>query len=174
MIYFLFEEEIIEVSVKLWSQLSEDDSAVVEMRLARGLPVQSFFSLSAADEDRLEIYGQSGKPLLDRYSADFKLTAPTYEYGRVEQIKPGLSYILSGFKRVIRPMGEPSFLLASNSFVSAAKSGNPGIHPDIEDAYRSLAVIEAMERSALAGESVSPLYNYQLPGDIHPKASIAD
>lgn len=173
-IHFLFEEEIAEVSVNTRSQLTEDDSAVVEMRLTSGLLVQSFFSLGAVDEDRFEIYGQAGKLILDRYSTGLELTAPVFEYSRIKQLRRGLRGIVSDFKRIMGSAGEPSFRLALNAFVVAAKRGNIGIRPNLEDGYRSLVVIEAMERAAQSGKSAQPQYAHESSIAGHSRASIGD
>jgi myo-inositol 2-dehydrogenase / D-chiro-inositol 1-dehydrogenase len=58
---FLFGREVHEVSATLHSHRSEDDTAMVQLRFAGGLLAQSFFCLSAVEEDRLEVYEASAR-----------------------------------------------------------------------------------------------------------------
>lgn len=155
LIPFLFEAEIAEVSAKLRSQHGEEDSVILQMRLANDLLVQSFFSISAVDEDRLEVYGRNGKLTFDRYAGDLRITAPAFEYGRLKLLRRELIGLKSAVKRVIRPPGEPSFRAALGAFASASIAGHT-VSPSLEDGYRSLAVIEAAEESAKTQHVVSP------------------
>ena len=52
---FLFGQDVAEVLAQVWSQKSEGDSAFLELRLANGLKVQSFFSLCSIGEDSFKI-----------------------------------------------------------------------------------------------------------------------
>jgi myo-inositol 2-dehydrogenase/D-chiro-inositol 1-dehydrogenase len=156
LILFLFEEDIAEVSAKLRSQHGEGDSVILQMRLANDLLVQSFFSISAVDEDRFEVYGQNGKITFDRYAGDLTITAPAFEYGRLKLLRRQLMGLKSAVKCVIRPPGEPSFRLALGTFASASMAGRT-VAPSLEDGYRSLAVIEAAEESAKHGMWSRPL-----------------
>ncbi|MCS6859689.1 MAG: Gfo/Idh/MocA family oxidoreductase, partial [Abditibacteriales bacterium] len=77
LVRFFFGQEVREVSAALRSQRSDDDSAMLQLRLDDGLPVQSFFSMNAVDEDRFEIYGTAGKLAVNRYrSLDVEFTDP--------------------------------------------------------------------------------------------------
>ncbi len=155
LISFLFDEDIVEVSAGLRSQHSECDTAVLQMRLANDLPIQSFFSISAIDEDRFEIYGQAGKLMLDRYnSTKIEITAPAFEYGRLKRARHEIRMLASGFQRIVRQPGEPSYQAALSAFVTAVHKGN-AISPNLEDGYRCLSVIEAAEESAGTGRVVS-------------------
>lgn len=151
---FLFEKDIAEVSANLRSLCSEEDSAALQMRLAGGLLIQSFFSISASDEDRFEIYGQAGKLIINRYAGDLEITEPFFEYGRPKQLQRELNALARGVRRVIRSQGEPSFRAALSAFVFAVMNGRPS-GPSLEDGYRSLIVIEAAEESAGTGRVIS-------------------
>jgi myo-inositol 2-dehydrogenase / D-chiro-inositol 1-dehydrogenase len=67
LVRFFFDQEICAVSADLRSLRSEGDSAVLQLRLSDGLLVQSLFSFRAVEEDRFEVYGETGKLTVDRY-----------------------------------------------------------------------------------------------------------
>jgi len=158
LVHFLFEERICEVWSGLRSQRSEGDSAMLYLRLDSGLLVQSFFSMNAVDEDRFEIYGQAGKLTVDRYrSLNVEITNPTYDFYRLKRLWKGLwSLVRSPYllEKILAPSSEPSYRAALGHFVDAAVSNQPA-SPDLLDGYRSLAVIEAAEKSARTGRVVS-------------------
>ncbi len=154
LIRFLFGLPIEEVSGRIRSQHSECDSAILQMRLTDDLLIQSFFSIGSVDEDRFEIYGKSGKLMLDRYAGDLKITAPEFEYGRLSQISRELSGVTACVKRILNSPGEQSFSAALRAFVSAASENQTKVSPDLDDGYYSLAVIEAAEESARTGRTV--------------------
>lgn len=155
LIHFLFEQQIVMVSAVLRSQRSESDSAMLLLRLSSGLVVQSFCSLAAVTEDRFEIYGSAGKLTLDRYAADLELRPPGYTYGRLARLREEAGAGVRGLRRLIRAPGESSYGNAFGAFADAARARRPAT-PDLDDGYRSLAVIDAAERSALTGQVVAP------------------
>nr|CAA9211824.1 GH109 [uncultured Armatimonadetes bacterium] len=162
LIHFFFGQPVCEVSAAVLSQRSEvPDSAVLNLRLAGGLLVQTFVSLSAVDEDKFEFYGSAGKLTVDRYySVDVEVAGPRRdEATRLKAIKQGLHsvakspYLLE--KR--RAVGnEPSYQAALGQFVTAAGGGGAaGLRPDLLDGYRSLRVVEAAEESVRTGRVVA-------------------
>jgi myo-inositol 2-dehydrogenase/D-chiro-inositol 1-dehydrogenase len=158
LIHFFFEQSVCEVATSIRSQRSEDDTAVLQLRLADGLLIQSFFSLSAVEEDRFEIYGQGGKLAVDRYlSLDVEITGPTLERARWKRLAHGVRSLVHSpyaLKKILSPANEPSYQAALTRFVEAIGGQQPA-RPDLSDGYRSLAVIEAAEESARAGKTVS-------------------
>jgi predicted dehydrogenase len=157
LVRYLFGQEVRDVFAELRSQSSEQDSAMVQLRLADGLLVQSFFSLNADDEDRFEIYGQAGKLALDRYrSLDVEVTGPTLSVSRLKQFTHGLTSLLGSrypLQRILAPAREPSYQAAVAHFVACALENRPA-KPDFEDGCRSLAVLQAAEESAKTGKVV--------------------
>jgi len=147
---FLFGVEVKEVFARVWSHNSEDDSAALQIRLANGLTVQSFFSLSATEEDRFEIYGQAGKLTVDRYlSFDVEISDSTAKFARIKWLVMKLHSVLHSpylKEKIFTPGIEPSYRAALAHFVSAARNNHP-TSPNFWDGYRSLAVIEAAEES---------------------------
>jgi predicted dehydrogenase len=155
---YLFEVEVKDVFANVWSHNSEDDSAALQIRLANGLVVQSFFSLSSTEEDRFEIYGQSGKLSVDRYfSFDVEISDSRAKFTRIKWLGRKLQSILRSpylKEKILAPGIEPSFRTALAHFISGVKKNQP-VSPDFWDGYQSLALIEAAEKSARTHSVVS-------------------
>jgi predicted dehydrogenase len=151
LVHFLFESPIREVYADIRSQQSEDDSAMLQLRLADGLPIQAFFALNTVEEDRWEIYGQAGKLQVDRYaSAEVEIIEPAAERSSLALVQRGLRTFAHGpsrLRRLLTPPQEPSYRAALTHFVDAVRAQR-AVHPDLWAAYRSLTVIAAAEESA--------------------------
>jgi myo-inositol 2-dehydrogenase / D-chiro-inositol 1-dehydrogenase len=158
LVHFLFGRRVLEVFAEVRSQRGENDTATLELRLDGGMLVQSFFSLSAVDEERFEIYGQAGKLLVDRcYALDVEVTEATRERDRIKRMWRGLRSLRHAGFLVTRSRAvgcEPSYSLALARFVEALRAERT-LAPDLSDGYRSLAVIEAAEASIDRGAPVS-------------------
>ena len=158
LVRFFFGDSISEVWAKVWSARTEDDSASLHMRLSSGILVQSFFSTSAVDEDRFEVYGPAGKLTVDRYrSLHVEVDGPVAGFSIPNRFGRMCRSVLHSpymFKKILSPGNEPSYRAALKRFVVAARTGCPP-HPDFEDGYRSLMAIEAAEESARTGRAVS-------------------
>jgi predicted dehydrogenase len=148
---FFFRQEVREVHAELESHSSDDDFAMLHLKLANGLSVQSFFSFTAIEEDRFDIFGQKGKLSVDRYrsSAVDRIEAGR-EFSLVHRTRRGFAQLLGSAHRIRRHFAighEPSYREALRAFVSAVK-GTAEIKPDLDDAYCCLEIIDAAERSA--------------------------
>jgi len=158
LIRFFFGQEVQEVFASLRSLHSEQDSAMLQLKLSDGLIVQSFFSISSVEEDRFEVYGQTGKLSVDRYlSLCVKMDAPTLESIRFRQLVHGLKslvHIPYLLKKIRAPSHEPSYREALTHFIMASRAHRPAA-PDFYDGFRSLMVIEAAEHSARTGRPVT-------------------
>lgn len=157
LVRFWFNEPVLEVSASIKSQRVEADSATVELRLANGFPVQSFFSMSSVDDDRFEIYGRSGKLVVDRYGA---WTVGLTDLRSVSLARRYLGHLLTWLPRsrfavdkLLAPEREPSFAAALAQFVAAARMSEP-TSPNFEDGFYSLATVIAAEESARTGHPV--------------------
>lgn len=155
---FIFHQEIIEVSAKIESVQTEDDQAILELRLADGLRVQSFFSISSVEEDEFEVYGQSGKFSVNRYlSPDVEMNGQTLELIRLRQLWRSLKALIHFpylVDKIRHPGSELSYRKALVHFVAAAKENRPTT-PDFYDGYRSLEIVAAAEESAKTGKMIS-------------------
>ncbi|HEY7473121.1 MAG TPA: Gfo/Idh/MocA family oxidoreductase [Gemmatimonadota bacterium] len=154
---FHFGTDIEEVTCLLQSVESEDDTAAVQLRLGGGLLMQSFFSHSAADEDRFAVYCERGSVKADRrYGLSLELSTGIDRRHRLDQGRHvwrslrGAGY---GFEK-FRAIGhEPSYGRVLAHFVGALRGRHPAT-PDLEDGYRSLEVVIAAEESARTARSV--------------------
>jgi predicted dehydrogenase len=160
LIRFFFGQEVREVSASLRSLHSEDDSALLQLRLSDGLMVQSFFSISSIEEDRFEVYGQTGKLSVDRYlSLCVKTDGPTLESIRLRQLWHGvkaLTHLPYLLKKIRSPGHEPSYREALTHFITAVRAYRPAA-PDFYDGFRSLMIIQAAEESARTGRPATIL-----------------
>ncbi|MCS6925822.1 MAG: Gfo/Idh/MocA family oxidoreductase [Candidatus Binatia bacterium] len=159
LVRFVFEQEVCEVFAQLRSQRSEDDSAVLHLRLVDGLLVQSFFSLSAIEEDRFELYGTAGKLAVDRHrSFNVEITDPACAHrARLGRLGRRMWAALRGpylWDKLLAPRREPSYRAALLQFVTAVRT-NLAVRPNFQDGYRSLAVVAAAEQSARTGRMVA-------------------
>lgn len=144
---YLLDEEIAAVSATVSSQRSEDDNATLVLTMHSGLQVQSLFSMSSTEEHRFELYGESGKLVLDRmYEPDVLLFQGTQELP-VQRLRR----LLDPRRLRYRPNYDQPFRTALATFAKAAASGAQAT-PDLYDGYRSLTVIEAAERAAQSGK----------------------
>ncbi|MGI8995332.1 MAG: Gfo/Idh/MocA family protein [Pyrinomonadaceae bacterium] len=158
LVRFFFGQEIGQVSAQVRSQRSEHDSATLELRLADGLPVQSFFTMSALDEDRFEFYGTAGKLTVDRLlSRTIEVTDAARRMIELKRLQSAFASLLHNpplAGKLNKRNSEPSFQRAVVQFVAAVRHQQPA-SPDFEDGYRSLAVVAAAEESARTGRAVS-------------------
>jgi predicted dehydrogenase len=148
---FFFRQEIREIRAELESHSSDDDTAMLHLKLADGLSVQAFFSFTAIEEDRFEIFGQKGKVSVDRYrSTAVECIEAGREFSLVHRTRRGLAQLIGSAYRIRRHFAighEPSYREALTAFVSAVERGAE-IKPDLEDGYRCLEIIDAAQRSA--------------------------
>lgn len=154
LVHFLFDQPIVEVTTLSRSQHSEADTVSLNLRLADGLLVQSFCSINAVAEDRFEIYGREGKLAVDRYAGTLESGSARHADGRLPRLRCELRRFARGVSTVLRPPGEHSYGVALGAFASAIRDARP-VLPGFEQAYQSLAVIDAAERSATSGRVVT-------------------
>jgi predicted dehydrogenase len=155
---FYFGQDVRAVSAEIRSIRTEDDTAMVHLLLADGLQIQSFFSLSAVDEDRFEIIGDAGTLSLDRYrSLQVEIVRGGKKFspmGQALHIMKSFSGIPYLYRKMLAPWHEPSYQDALTFFLDAIR-GRVETKPDLQDGYRSLEIVCAAEQAAQAGHSVS-------------------
>ncbi len=158
LVRFWFNQQVVEVRGSVRSERAEADTATLELRLANGLQVQSFFSMSSVDDDRFEIYGRNGKLSLDRYNSwavqITSLTRSSSAFHHFSQAVAWLPRSRFAISKLFAQANEPSFAAALAHFVTAARNGAPA-SPDFDDGFQSLAVIIAAEESARTGDPVA-------------------
>lgn len=164
LVHYLFGQDIRSVYATLRSLRQEDDSVMLQLQLADGLPVQAFFSLHGVEEDRVAIYGQNGTLVVDRHhSLQVLFTGTEAKKSRLRLLRDGARALLHSayvWGKLRSPQREPSYRAALGHFVTAVQHHRPA-SPDFWDGYRSLAVLMAAEESARTGRAITPSYEMQ-------------
>ena len=157
LVHFLLDAEISQVSAEIRSMASDDDTAFLQLRLTSDVTVQSMCSLSAVEEDRIEIYGSSAKISVDRYRSLRVEETPANAGGALGAAATRFVGEVRALPYAIRkmraPLNDPSFTLAIDAFIRAVSDRSPAT-PSLSDGFRALAVIEAAELSARSGHAV--------------------
>ncbi|HVF40543.1 MAG TPA: Gfo/Idh/MocA family oxidoreductase [Gemmatimonadaceae bacterium] len=164
LVRFLLGEDIAEASARLQSIRAEGDTAFLELETRNGVRVQSFFSLSATDQDTFEIFGDRGRLVVDRMSslgvqhlpASSRMTDRINRLGQRAKSVRNAGHIIAKLRS---PMHEPSFRLALDHFISAVR-GTTTASPDIDDGYAALhAVVQAENASVPISGAAAGLSN---------------
>jgi predicted dehydrogenase len=157
LVHYLLGDPVARVFASVKSVRSEGDCAALQLELASGTSVQTFVSLGAVDENRMEIAGTAGKLTMDRTDLLNPAFVPaTLRGARGQRIGRAVSALDP--RLLLRSPGrEPSFARALTAFVRAA-AGEPFTGPDFSDGARNLSVIDAAERSAASGTAATPAW----------------
>jgi len=153
LIRWLLDTEIVEVNASARSDVSEQDSATMNMVLEDGCQAQSFVSFRAGYSDRIELIGEEGSITIDRHRGSLTLQSPRrLGYGtRRRFVAPSLDDAGWRARRLIRPAEDPSYYRALKAFAS----DNASSLASLDDGERSLEVVLAAEESASRGTAVS-------------------
>jgi myo-inositol 2-dehydrogenase/D-chiro-inositol 1-dehydrogenase len=158
LVRFVCNAEVLEARAELQSVEDEHDLARVALRMDNGLTVECLFSTCAVDEARLEIYGDRGKLTIDRLrSAAVEWCPAVFEYSGVTALRDALHSVLNRLPGAARLRGSDplhSYRGAFRVFASAVLAG-AAYTPDLEDGYRSLAVVAAAEAAAADNRAVA-------------------
>lgn len=162
LIQFLTGLEVERVHATVLSRVTEHDTALLELGLDSGAQVQSFFSLAASEQDRVEVYGDRARLTVSRFSsltvdiAD-NPSGPGGALRRLGRRAGNLRHLPSALRARRAPMGDPGYAAALMHFIDAAR-GRPVSHgraADMMDGLRCLKILDAAERSAQSGCVVS-------------------
>ena len=149
---WLLGEPVAEVSARISSQRSEDDTAFVELRLASGLVVHSLFAFGPPSEDRFGL--RAGGHARRRSGAPQHRCRPAsrrIEQGAACRLRPAARCRpLDAYSKRRAPGNEPSHGAALSCFADAVRTAAPA-RPDLADGRSCLAVLDAAERSARSG-----------------------
>jgi predicted dehydrogenase len=161
LIRFLFGREIAEIGARLRSVESEDDTVAIELSLVAGPVVTLFASLAAVEEDRIEIYGSRGKLIFDRYRSSGLSFVPSHRgfdpKARVAAVAAAAAALPRALRDLLSPPRERSFARSLAAFVADVR-GVPHDGPrgaDLDDGFRSLAVVTAAECAARTGRVIT-------------------
>lgn len=158
LVRFLAGAEVATVSAELRSVKSEHDMALLQMALTNGVMVQSLFSLSAVDEDCIDVYGAGGKVSVDRYRSLRVETMPATAAGAlgitVRRFVGEMRALPYALRKMRAPLSDPSFPAALQAFVRTVRDGSIA-SPNVSDGLQAAMVIEAAEVSARTGRVVA-------------------
>jgi predicted dehydrogenase len=153
LIPYLFGSPIVEVAATTASRRYEADQAAVRFTLEGGQLLQSFFSLTAGQDHRFDVYGEAGSARIDpwhRPHVDVVLEAARWSpAARVRRVG-GLAR-----QAIHRPDYHEPFRAILAAFADAARRGERAPTPSPSDGLRSLAVVTAAARSAREGRPVA-------------------
>ena len=167
LVRFLFGREVAEARARTRSVHTGDDTVALELVLDDGLVVQSLFTISGVEQDHVEVVGDAGGLVADRFDpgAGVRFVPTKRSYGRADRVREAA--VLAGgagrrLRHTLLPEPEPSFGAALRRFVQAVATGRaPGA--TLEDGYRSLAVVVAAEASVGSGRAEAPAALPDLP-----------
>lgn len=142
-------DEVDTVAATLGSEVTEQDSARLELTLRSGVEVQSLFSFRAGLADFLEFIGERGTLRVDRHSPVLALGARRrFGYGvRRAWVAPTVEVAAWRLRRLVRPSVDPSYRRSLQAFVHQL-GGHPGSGASLLDGVRSLEAVLSAEESA--------------------------
>lgn len=155
---WFLDDEVATVEASIDSELTEHDSACLQLTMRGGTLVQSWFSCRTAVSDWLEFAGERGTLRVDRHRPRVSLRVPRrLGYGmRTARIVPPPAVAAWWLERMVRPSREPSYRGALAAFVGVLHGEKHSL-PSLVDGMRALEVVEAAEESARSGTPVKPL-----------------
>ena len=153
----LLDANITSVSATLTSIRAEHDTVTLQLGLTTNAVAQIFCSLSAVDEDRIDVYGTNGKLSVDRYGSLRVDVSPPGARGAVGlavgRLAGEIGAMGYGAEKRRAPMHDPSFPAAIGAFVKSIRDGSPAT-PSLIDGLRAIEIIDAAERSAETGQRI--------------------
>jgi myo-inositol 2-dehydrogenase/D-chiro-inositol 1-dehydrogenase len=154
---WLLQSRPVAIACHLRSVHSEDDTAAIRLELEDGVVAQILATISSVDDDRIEVFGDEGRMVIDRYRSDQVEVHPTtLERVRVVRVSNAVRALtsLSYWQRKVRgEISEASFHKALNEFSRAAREGRPA-KPDLDDGLHGLSVLDAAMRSATEARTI--------------------
>jgi predicted dehydrogenase len=156
LVLWLFGRRVRTAFADLRSRRTEDDTALLQLDLDGGPLVQCLFAFGATDRERFEIEGEEGRMIVDRSRFQEIVVEPASPQGarlrRVGRAVRALRHVPYILEKRRAPGRDPSHVEALARFVAGARAGIL-CDPDLEDGRRSLAVLDAAERSARSGRA---------------------
>ena len=148
-------DEVATVDASIDSDLTDHDSARLQLTMRGGAQVQSWFSCRTALSDWFEFAGERATLRVDRHWPRVSLRVPRrLGYGvRTARLAPPAAVAAWWLKRAVRPSTEPSYGGALAAFVGVL-NGEALPVPGLIDGMRALEVVEAAEESARRGTMV--------------------
>lgn len=141
------------VSASLCSRHSEHDNALLALRFDDGLEGHIAASMIGCETDRIEIIGENGAILIDRFAGAIDILPAKRKRERKDRILAAASEIMALPSRVLRaalPPTDPSYCIMFERFADAI-ARNVSVAPDFGDGLDNMRVIAAAEKSANNG-----------------------
>lgn len=148
-------ERVSSVSAATRSVYSEDDNAQVTYTLESGAQVHSTVSMTGAESDRFEIIGEDGVIQADRFRGTVT-RAPRSQSATMPEMVARSCSLAIGQLTAFRNRLDPSFEPALSAFVDAVRCGKV-VRPDLDDGWRSLAVVLGAAESASQSSQTVPV-----------------
>jgi myo-inositol 2-dehydrogenase / D-chiro-inositol 1-dehydrogenase len=141
-------DEVASVAASIQSQLSEQDTARLELSMQSGIEVQSFFSFRAGRADFLEFIGERGTLRIDRHSPVLAMRlGRRFGYGtRTRWVPPTVAVAGWRLHRLVRPSTDPSYRRSLQAFIDRLHN-IPGKIASLADGVCSLEAIVSAEES---------------------------
>jgi predicted dehydrogenase len=153
----LVDANITSVSANMASIRADHDTVTLQLGLTTNVTAQIFCSLSAVDEDRIDVYGTNGKLSIDRYGSLRVDVSPPGARGAlglaVRRLAGEIGAMSYGAEKRRAPMHDPSFPAAVGAFLKSIRDGSPA-SPSLTDGLHAMQVIDAAERSASARQRI--------------------
>jgi predicted dehydrogenase len=162
LIRFLFDREITGVRAAIDSRRSEDDTALLELELDGGIRGHAFFSLVAAETDRVEVFGERASLAVSRFtSLDVEVRdnpgSRGGAAGRALRRAAGLRRFPEFVAARRSPLRDRGYAALLDRFVHWARVGQaPADGPDLFDGFACSAAIDAAERSVTSRRMEAP------------------
>ena len=162
LIRFLTGRDITGVRATVSSRLSDHDTALLELQLEGGIGAHAFFSLVAAEGDRVEVHGDVARLAVARYtSMDVQIIDnPGRGFGvagRALRRVGAVQHLGRALKARRAPLREPGYAILLDRFVRAGITGVAPLEaPDLADGFAATAVVAAAELSLVTGQMETP------------------
>lgn len=157
LVRYALDTDITQVSATTRSHITEGDNSTCEFKTSEGVEVQSYYSITSIDEDKIEVFGTRGKLTADRLNSILRVEiSDTQRTGLVSQIRSDIGLLLRSRNlkdTIFFPGKEPSFASAIGHFISSIRAGTAA-SPDLLDGYNSLRIVTAAEESARTGLAI--------------------
>lgn len=152
---WFLDDEVDEVGASVGSEISEQDSARLELTTRGGVEVQSVFSFRAGLADFFEIIGERGTLRVDRHAPTLALRiGRRLGYGmRSRWVAPDAAVEKWRLKRLLRPSADPSYHRSLQAFVAVVRGRQDKV-ATLLDGVRSLEVILRAEQSGRSEERI--------------------
>ena len=155
LVRWMLATEVVDVGATTSSRLSETDTALLDLRLESGPPVQLLATTSAAQGDVLEVLGSAATLRVDRMrrrrvQVEHADASPGAAQRVVRGLRAAADDVAAAVDR-LRPPPEPSFERSLEAFLRAVAGESPWTGAGLADGVAALAVLEAAERSAASG-----------------------